>query len=91
MKSTLVRIAILSVMLSVFGVWFVARKTHAQPQLGFGEPLCIGSVPIAWGQFKGGSQQAGFAFQDTAGTLRFVTNVPCGGVPQIALEIRRTK
>jgi hypothetical protein len=91
MKRTLVRLATLSVALLVFGVWLVARKTHAQPQLGFGEPLCISSVPIAWGQFKGGSQQAGFAFQDTAGTLRFITNVPCNGVPQIALEIHRTK
>ena len=47
--------------------------------------------PKFLGEFKGGSEQSGFAFQDSAGTLRFVTNVPCGATPQIALEIHRTK
>jgi hypothetical protein len=91
MKSMIFRIAMLSILLSVFGVWFVARKIHAEPQLGFGQPLCLSSVPSSWGEFKGGSEQSGFAFQDSAGTLRFITNVPCSGVPQIALEIRRIK
>jgi hypothetical protein len=30
------------------------------------------------------------AFQDSAGTLRFFTNIPCGSTPQVALEIRRS-
>jgi hypothetical protein len=28
-------------------------------------------------------------FQDSSGTLRFITNLPCEATPQIALEIRR--
>ena len=38
----------------------------------------------------GASTQSGFAFEDNAGTLRFVTNVPCDGTPVVALKIRRT-
>jgi len=71
--------------------YFLARKTSAGPQLGIGQPMCVSEVPSSWGQFKGGSEQAGFAFEDSGGTLRFVTSVPCGAVPQVALEIHRTK
>jgi hypothetical protein len=34
--------------------------------------------------------QSGLAFEDSAGTLRFLTNIPCDGTPAVALEIRRT-
>lgn len=53
-------------------------------------PGCVASVPKSWGAFRGASTQSGFAFEDSAGTLRFVTNVPCDGTPVVALEIRRT-
>jgi hypothetical protein len=32
-------------------------------------------IPREWGEYKGGSQQSGLAFQDSAGTLRFFTNI----------------
>ena len=51
---------------------------------------CVATIPKAWGQFKGGNSQTGIAFEDTAGTLRFVTNIPCGGTPLVALEVRRS-
>jgi hypothetical protein len=54
-------------------------------------PGCVASVPRAWGTFKGGSAQSGLAFEDSAGTLRFLTNIPCDGTPVVALEIRRTQ
>jgi hypothetical protein len=44
----------------------------------------------AWGEFKGGDAQSGFAFEDNTGTLRFLTNIPCGGTPLVALEVRRS-
>jgi hypothetical protein len=53
-------------------------------------PGCVASVPRAWGTFRGGSAQSGLAFEDSAGTLRFLTNIPCDGTPVVALEIRRT-
>jgi hypothetical protein len=53
-------------------------------------PSCVATIPKAWGQFKGGNSQTGIAFEDTAGTLRFVTNIPCGGTPLVALEVRRS-
>ena len=53
-------------------------------------PGCVSSVPKAWGQFRGGSAQTGLAFEDSAGTIRFVTNVPCGATPLVALEVRRS-
>lgn len=50
---------------------------------------CTASVPRAWGEFKGFSQR-GFAFEDQSGTIRFVTQMPCGiGEPQVTLEINR--
>jgi|SRR5580700_4894659 hypothetical protein len=52
-------------------------------------PGCVSNVPKSWGQFKGGSAQSGLAFEDNAGTLRFLTNIPCGATPLVALEVRR--
>lgn len=51
---------------------------------------CVATVPRSWGVYRGGSNQAGLAFEASDGTLRFVTNLPCGAVPMIALEVRRT-
>ena len=53
-------------------------------------PGCVSTVPKIWGTFKGGSAQSGLAFEDSAGTLRFLTNIPCNGTPTVALEIRRS-
>ena len=52
-------------------------------------PGCVATVPKAWGQYKGGSTQSGLAFEDSNGTLRFATSIPCGATPPVALEIRR--
>lgn len=51
---------------------------------------CVSVVPRSWGIYRGGSNQAGLAFEASDGTLRFVTNLPCGAVPAVALEVRRT-
>ena len=53
------------------------------------ETQCVAKVPRAWGEYKGGSSQSGLAFQAQDGTLRFVTNLPCGAQPVIALKIVR--
>jgi hypothetical protein len=53
-------------------------------------PGCVANVPKSWGQFRGGDAQSGFAFEDNTGTLRFLTNIPCGGTPLVALEVRRS-
>jgi len=65
------------------------RITKANSQTTYGY-TCVSYVPLEWGEFKGGNQQSGLAFQDRAGTLRFVTNLPCDATAQPALEIRRT-
>ena len=64
-------------------------KAASQPAQMW-SPGCVTTIPKAWGQFKGGNSQTGIAFEDTAGTLRFVTNIPCGGTPLVALEVRRS-
>jgi hypothetical protein len=53
-------------------------------------PGCVASVPKSWGAFKGSSTLTGLAFEDGAGTLRFLNNIPCNGIPAVTLEIRRT-
>lgn len=90
MRKTGLRIAaVVMGVLSGFG-WMREKRADAQPQLGYGQAACVSSIPRAWGQYRGGSQQSGLAFEDSAGTLRFLTNVPCGSTPQVALELRRT-
>ncbi|HEX4380837.1 MAG TPA: hypothetical protein VH022_12420 [Candidatus Acidoferrum sp.] len=53
-------------------------------------PGCIASVPKSWGTFRGASAQSGLAFEDSTGTIRFLTNIPCDGIPSVSLEIHRT-
>lgn len=74
------------------GIWMDGgrAKAAAKPQVGYGQAACVSYIPRAWGEFRGGTQQSGLAFQDANGTLRFVTNLPCEGTPQVALEIRRS-
>ena len=81
--------SVIAFLILVPSIWFSVRRTEAAPQVVLGS-ACVAYVPQAWGEFKGGSQQTGLAFQDNAGTLRFVTSLPCDGTPQVALEIRRT-
>jgi hypothetical protein len=71
----------------------VSFKVYAavpKPKPQVWTPGCVASVPRSWGVFKGASTQSGLAFEDSAGTLRFLTNIPCDGSPVVALEIRRT-
>jgi len=82
------RFAGLVAFLFLTSAWLDVRPAPAiQQTIGY---TCVSYVPAEWGDYKGGNQQSGLAFQDRAGTLRFVTNLPCDGVPQPALEIRRT-
>jgi hypothetical protein len=67
---------------------YAATPKKPEPQVW--TPGCVATVPKSWGAYKGGSAQSGLAFEDSAGTLRFLTNIPCDGTPAVALEIRRT-
>jgi hypothetical protein len=67
---------------------YAATPKKPEPQVW--TPGCVASVPRSWGTFRGASTQSGLAFEDAAGTLRFLTNIPCDGSPVAALEIRRT-
>jgi len=66
---------------------YAASAKKSPPQVW--SPGCVASVPKSWGQFRGGASQTGLAFEDSAGTLRFLTDIPCGGTPIVKLEIRR--
>jgi hypothetical protein len=74
---------------------FIAARAGAAPKPAVAvqwdsDAQCTSKIPRAWGDFKGGSAQSGLAFQAPDGTLRFVTNVPCGSEPPVALKIIRT-
>lgn len=51
---------------------------------------CVVSIPREWGEFVSAGRY-GLSFKDESGTLRFVTQLPCGldATPHVALEIRR--
>jgi hypothetical protein len=65
-------------------------KGSPRQEIFSGESGCISYVPEDWGQFIGSSALTGIGFEDKNGTLRFVTSLPCGTTPGIALEVRRT-
>jgi hypothetical protein len=83
-------VAVASAVLIPTILWLAGSrgKAHAAaaPQI---DSACVSYVPREWGQYKGGSAQSGLAFEDTGGTLRFITNLPCGATPIVALEVRR--
>jgi len=88
-KRFALKLFVLALFLLLLSAALDVRTTKANPQTVYGY-TCISYVPTEWGEFKGGNQQSGLAFQDRSGTLRFVTNLPCDSTPQPALEIRRT-
>jgi hypothetical protein len=62
---------------------FRLYTTKAAPSpTQFWTPGCVATIPKAWGQFKGGDAQSGLAFEDNAGTLRFLTNIPAAELPR---------
>ena len=90
MSKTTARILVAAVLLLTAANWFYSRaKAAPQPQIVYGQASCRSYVPPEWGEYKGSSDNYGVAFQDSSGTLRFITNVACEATPQVALEIRR--
>jgi hypothetical protein len=90
MNKTVLRTGVAALLMFLGFTWGRGRQLSAEPQAGSGQAACVSYVPRAWGQYRGGSQQSGLAFEEASGTLRFITNVPCDGTPQVALELRRT-
>jgi hypothetical protein len=88
-KRTALKFLVCALLLLLLCTAVDLRRTRANSQTTYGY-TCVSYVPAEWGEFKGGNQQSGLAFQERTGTLRFVTNLPCDGIAQPALEIRRT-
>jgi hypothetical protein len=85
------KVATLAIIALLALINFRLYTTKAAPEPAqFWTPGCVATIPKAWGQFKGGDAQSGLAFEDNTGTLRFLTNIPCGGTPIVALEVRRS-
>lgn len=81
----------LTAILLIFMGSFLARKAQGEPartQEVTGR--CVMSVPKDWGDYVD-SGSYGVVFRDANGTLRFVSQFPCGldGEPQVSLAIRR--
>ena len=89
MKPIVLRFCVLTIFILLLSAALDVRTIKANSQITYGY-TCVSYIPAEWGEFKGGNQQSGLAFQDRSGTLRFVTNLPCDAAPQPALEIRRT-
>lgn len=87
-KLRLLAVASMALILTAIGQTKPRATAYAAaPQFG---STCVTYVPREWGTYRGGSTQTGLAFEDSAGTLRFITNLPCGGAPIVALEVRRS-
>jgi hypothetical protein len=69
----------------------LGRKSQGIEAAGLDAGLHRVGAKILGGAYKGGSAQSGLAFEDSAGALRFLTNLPCdGSAAAVALQIRRT-
>jgi hypothetical protein len=84
----IVTLTITTALLS-FKVYAAAPKPP-QPNPQEWTPGCVAGVPRTWGTFRGASAQSGLAFEDSSGTIRFLTNVPCNGTPIPSLTVVRT-
>lgn len=70
---------------------FLAGKAQGKPAPAQSTSArCVIHVPSDWGEFAG-SGPYGLTFRDSSGTLRFVSQFPCGleGSPNLALQVRR--
>jgi hypothetical protein len=83
-------LAIVTTLLSIKLYAATETPKPPQPTPQVWTPGCIANVPRAWGTFRGASTQSGLAFEDASGTIRFLTNLPCSGIPTVSLEIHRT-
>ena len=68
------------------------HELKAAPHQMLGSP-CVVVVPRDWGEFKGLSK-SGLVFEDKAGTLRVIDQMPCNmadgsSVPQVSVEVCR--
>jgi len=73
--------------LILLGTFFIGRLSSASNLAS----RCAVTIPSEWGDYAGANQY-GIIFKDSAGTLRVVRNMPCGGhdaTPHVDLEIRR--
>lgn len=76
------------------GAAMAPQQPMADAQKESVQPTCIITVPLSWGEFKGASNDLGLAFQDSAGTLRFIRDSGCEmpgfqRFPPVFLEVRR--
>ena len=84
------RLALVIAALAIAGTIGI-HELKAAPQM-LGSP-CVVVVPREWGEFKGLSK-SGLVFEDKAGTLRLLDQMPCNmadgnSVPQVSVEVRR--
>ena len=90
MKYKRIAAVVALVLLSAFGGYQV--KAHAQQDF---PPSCNVVVPAEWGKYKGSVVESGLIFEDKAGTLRIIQQLPCtldgtpNGPPRIIAEIHR--
>ena len=78
------------VLLSGFTIAFVGKARSSPLPSMSTNAHCVVNVPREWGEYVS-ADRYGVSFKDESGTLRFVTQLPCGldVTPHVALEIRR--
>jgi len=86
------RIAAIVPLVLVSAIGGYQMKAHAQQDF---PPPCSIVVPAEWGKYRGNVIESGLVFEDKAGTLRIIQQLPCtldgtpNGPPRVIAEIRR--
>jgi hypothetical protein len=86
------RIAAVAVPVFVSAIGGYQAKAHAQQDF---PPPCSVVIPAEWGKYRGDAGGNGLVFEDKAGTLRIIPQLPCtldgtrNGPPRVLAEIYR--
>ena len=89
------RIAVVTSLALVSAIGGYQLKAHAQQQPKQFPYPCTVLIPADWGEYAGTATGAGMVFEDSSGTLRIISDIPCSidggvsGTPRIIAEIRR--
>ena len=81
---------LLLVLLAALGGFYAGQQQQERTVYAASSSArCQFAVLRDWGDFKGASQW-GFAFEDSSGTIRVFSQLPCTvGQPHLAIEMKR--
>jgi len=89
------RIAALATLVLAAAIGGYQLRAHAQQQPQQFPKPCTVIIPEEWGEYAGTATGTGMVFEDSHGTLRIISDIPCSidgsvsGPPRVIAQILR--